>query len=95
MTKGTAICQGADQTEAFRRQRLAQLNPGIDRTELERRYGTVLDSKEIAAVYEVIGFMAPLVVVRRKAGGNIGSMEFQHAPRLYFNWQEDRDDEQR
>ena len=30
--------------------------------------------------------MAPLVVVRRKADGMKGSLEFQHHPRLYFKW---------
>ena len=35
---------------------------------------------------EVIGFMAPLVVVRRKADGVKGSLEFQHQPRFYFNF---------
>lgn len=31
--------------------------------------------------------MAPLVVVRRKADGVKGSLEFQHNPRFYFNFQ--------
>ena len=78
-----------DPTEAFRRLRLAQLNPGVDRAELERRHGKVLDPEELAASFTVIGFMAPYVVVRRRADGKIGSLEFQHEPRLYFNWQED------
>ena len=79
-----------DLTEAFRRQRLAELNPGVDRGELEQRYGTVLDHVELAAAYKVVRFMAPFVIVRRKADGKIGSLEFQHAPRFYFNWQEDQ-----
>ena len=36
--------------------------------------------------FEVIGFLAPLVVVRRRADRVKGSMEFQHMPRLYFNF---------
>lgn len=79
-----------DITEAFRRLRLAELNPGVERGELEQRYGRVLDPKEIAAVYEIMGFISPFVVVRRKADGKVGSMEFQHNPRYYFNWEEDR-----
>ena len=90
MTPGTATaCE--DPTEAFRRLRLAQLNPGIDRTELERRHGKVLDPAELAAEFEVIGFMAPFVAVRRKSDGVVGSLEFQHEPRLYFNWQEENE----
>jgi hypothetical protein len=30
--------------------------------------------------------MAPLVVVERKSDGQVGSLEFTHMPRLYFNW---------
>ena len=78
-----------DHTEAFRRHRLAQLNPGVDRAALERRYGIVLDAKELATSFKVIGFMAPLAVVKRKVDGKVGSLEFQHAPRFYFNWKED------
>lgn len=88
MTPETAaVCE--DRTEAFRRLRLAQLNPGVVRAELEHRHGKVLDPVELAAAFTVVGFAAPLVVVRRKADGVVGSMEFQHEPRLYFNWQED------
>jgi hypothetical protein len=47
------------------------------------------DTAALAAEFEVIGFMAPFVVVRRKADGKKGSMEFTHSPRLYFNFVED------
>jgi hypothetical protein len=40
--------------------------------------------------FEVIGFMAPLVVVRRKADGVKGSLEFQHSPRLYWGFLQDK-----
>jgi hypothetical protein len=33
--------------------------------------------------------MAPFVVVRRKADGRKGSLEFQHHPRFYFNFMPD------
>ncbi len=32
--------------------------------------------------------MAPFVIVRRRADGVKGSLEFQHNPRFYFNWVE-------
>lgn len=38
--------------------------------------------------FEVTGFMAPFCVVRRKADGVKGSVEFAHSPRVYFNFQE-------
>jgi hypothetical protein len=30
------------------------------------------------------------VLVRRKADGKTGALEFTHRPRVYFDWQEDR-----
>jgi hypothetical protein len=77
-----------DVTEAARRERLAEINaePGSRET-LEAQYGQVWDTQQLAQNFEVIGFMAPLVVVRWKADGVKGSLEFQHWPRLYFNWQ--------
>ena len=76
-----------DPTEAIRRERLAEINaePG-SRKALESRYGQVWDTQQLAQDFEVIGFLAPLVVVRRKADGVKGSLEFQHMPRFYFNF---------
>ena len=81
----------ADITEQLRRVRLAVLNaePG-DRQSLEERYGHVWDGSELGRDFEVIGFMAPLVVARRKSDGMRGSLEFQHYPRFYFNWEDDQ-----
>jgi hypothetical protein len=77
-----------DATEAARRARLAEINaaPG-SREALEALYGQVWDTRELARDYEVIGFLAPYVGVKRKADGVRGSLEFQHHPRLYFNFQ--------
>jgi hypothetical protein len=77
-----------DPTEPLRRQRLAKINaePG-GREALEAAHGQVWDTQQLTQDFEVVGFLAPLVVVRRKADGVKGSLEFQHAPRLYFNWQ--------
>ncbi len=76
-----------DPTEEVRRERLAEINaaPG-SRQALEGQYGQVWDTKQLTEDFEVIGFLAPLVVVRRKADGVKGSLEFQHQPRLYFNF---------
>ena len=76
-----------DETEIIRRERLAEINadPG-SREALASEYGQVWDTQELAGEFEVIGFMAPLVVVRRKSDGMKGSLEFQHHPRLYFSF---------
>jgi len=77
-----------DPTEMIRRQRLAEINavPG-SRAALEARYGRVWATDELADEFEVMGFMAPFVVVRRRLDGVKGSLEFQHQPRFYFNFQ--------
>jgi hypothetical protein len=45
-------------------------------------------TEEMARDFEVLGFAAPFVVVRRRSDGARGSLEFTHLPRVYFNWQE-------
>jgi hypothetical protein len=80
----------ADETEPIRRKRLAEINaePG-SREALEAEYGQVWTTTELSEDFEVLGFLAPYVVVRRKADGAQGSLEFQHQPRFYFNFQAD------
>jgi hypothetical protein len=80
-----------DNTEDHRRARLAEINaqPG-SRSELELIYGQVWSTEELARDFEVIGFLAPFVVVRQKSDGVKGSLEFQHCPRWYFNFEPDR-----
>jgi hypothetical protein len=77
-----------DPTESLRRERLAQINavPG-SREALEAEHGQVWDTQELGRDYDVLGFAAPLVVVRRKSDGVRGSLEFQHSPRFYFSFQ--------
>lgn len=76
-----------DETESLRRQRLAEINaePG-SREALEAQHGKVWSTDELREEFEVLGFMAPFVIVRRSNGVK-GSLEFQHNPRFYFNWQ--------
>jgi hypothetical protein len=80
-----------DSTEAARRERLAEINaqPG-SREALEAEHGQVWDTEQLTQEFEVMGFMAPLVVVRRKADGVKGSLEFRHSPRLYWGFVEDK-----
>jgi hypothetical protein len=78
----------SDLTEAIRRERLTEINlvPG-SREALEAKYGQVWSTDELSKDFEAIGFMAPLIVVRRRSDGRKGSLEFQHSPRFYFNFQ--------
>jgi hypothetical protein len=79
-----------DETENYRRARQAQLNYEASlRAPLEAQYGKVWDNIQLRRDFDVIGFMAPLVAVRERATGKKGSLEFQHSPRFYFNWQQD------
>ena len=79
-----------DPTESIRRAQVAAINQAPDeRIELENEYGQVWDTKELAGDYEVMGFMAPYVVVKRRADGVKGSLMFQHSPRYYFCFKAD------
>ena len=81
-----------DETEELRRGRLVAINrtvetndPTTERKRVEALYGRVWDTAQLAEDFEVLGFMAPYIVVRRKSDGKKGSLEFQHNPRFYFN----------
>jgi hypothetical protein len=79
-----------DETEEVRRVLTASTNENpTERAELEHKYGTVWNTEELSRDFEVRGFMAPLVVVKRKLDGKIGSLMFQHSPRYYFSFTED------
>jgi hypothetical protein len=79
------------EVEIARRQRAMELNrdPGSS-SQLEARHGRTWNAEELARDFEVIGFAAPYVVVRRKSDGTMGSLEFQHSPRFYFNFEPDQ-----
>ena len=81
-----------DPTEDIRRQMLAEINvdPG-SREALEAKHGQVWDTGQLQEDYEVIGFAAPMVAVRRKADGQMGSLMFQGSPRFYFGFQPHRE----
>lgn len=79
-----------DLTETIRRELIAEINsePG-SRGYLEAKYGTVYDTSELIKTFEPLGFMAPVIVVRRRTDGVKGSLQFRHSPRLYYNFLED------
>ena len=80
-----------DPTESTRRQLLAEINvaPG-SREHLEHKHGEVWDTSQLQEDFQVTGFIAPLVVVRRKADGVKGSLMFQGSPRFYFGFEPHR-----
>jgi len=75
----------SDPTEAIRREMIASGQPARDAAAADVK----LTTDELREQYEVIGFMAPFVVVKRRSDGVKGSMEFTHNPRFYFNFQPD------
>ena len=91
-----ANCQSneaIDGCEQIRRQSLAAINGAVEsqdpireRQRLEVQHGQVWNTSQLASDFEVLGFLAPYVVVRRKSDGRTGSLEFQHSPRYYFNF---------
>lgn len=46
----------------------------------------VWDGDQLTEQFEVLGFLAPLVIVKRRSDGVKGSMYFSHQPRLYFGF---------
>jgi hypothetical protein len=79
-----------DPTEPIRHAHLAEINAHpAGRDGLEAIYGRAWDPKEFARDFDVLGFMAPYVVVRRKSDGCKGSLAFQHDPRFYFLYRDD------
>jgi len=80
----------ADATETIRRERLVEIDrEKVEREALAARYGQTWDTRQLTAEFEVLGFMAPYVVVQRKSDRRKGSLEFQHSPRVYFNFMAD------
>jgi hypothetical protein len=76
----------SDNTEAARRDMIAAGQPAAD---LAAEKGRTWDTDKLQRDFEVTGFAAPFVVVRRRSDGAVGSLEFTHSPRLYFSWRKD------
>ena len=76
-----------DETEAYRRERVAEINanPG-SREALEAQHGKVWSTEELTKEFIVSGFAAPFVVVTRRSDGQMGLLEFQHSPRFYYGF---------
>lgn len=80
-----------DPTEGIRRFMTQQVNADTSsRDVLEAEYGQVWDTQQLSEDFEVTGFMAPFVVVKRKSDGVVGSLMFRHSPRYYYSFTPDK-----
>jgi hypothetical protein len=76
-----------DETEDIRRQMVAEINTNAGpRAELEAQHGQVWDTSQLQEDFQVVGFLAPVVVVRRRSDGVRGSLMFQNDPRFYYSF---------
>lgn len=71
-----------DPTEDLRRDLQAKVNSGETQPE-----GKTWTPAQLREEFEVEGFMAPFVVVRRKCDGVRGTLTFRHHPRVYFDFE--------
>ena len=79
-----------DETEDIRRKMVAEINTDAQtRSSLEAEHGKVWDTDELCRDFEVLGFLAPFVVVKRLSDARKGSLQFCHSPRFYFSFVED------
>jgi hypothetical protein len=80
----------SDPTETIRRTMVQQINGNAgDRVRLEAQHGQVWDTQQLQADFDVLGFAAPLILVRQKTTGRMGSLFFQHQPRFYWGFSPD------
>ena len=80
----------SDPTETIRRSMVQQINMDAgERERLEAQHGQVWDTTELQADFDVFGFVAPLIVVRQRSTGRMGSLFFQHQPRFYWGFSPD------
>lgn len=64
-------------------------DPDRERIRLGAVFSDVMDTEEVRAQFEVIGFAAPFVRVVRKSDRATGTLVFQHHPRFYFDFHAD------
>ena len=76
----------SDTYDAERKAMIEAGGPQQDLVEEMLVDGPTWTTSEMTAEFEVLGFAAPFVVVRRRDTGERGSLEFVHSPRVYFGW---------
>jgi hypothetical protein len=65
---------------------LATGQPLVD---LKVHEGQTWTTAELQREFEIQGYLAPFVVVKRRSDGAVGALEFTHSPRVYFGWKAD------
>ena len=73
----------ADPTAQARRDMIATGQPAAD---LSADQGQRWTTAELQRDFQALGYAAPFVVVRRRADGQVGTLEFTHSPRTYFGF---------
>ena len=71
-----------DPTEEIRIRLQGEINQGDYPIE-----GETFTTEQLREQFEVLGFQAPFVVVKRKADGVRGTLMFRHHPRIYFGFE--------
>lgn len=62
--------------------------PPRSKTDLEREFGTVWDTQELAHEFVITSIIGNTVVVRRKLDDVVGTLTYQNVPRYYFGFKE-------
>jgi hypothetical protein len=80
----------SDPTENIRRAMVDEINSDTNlETKLAETQEKTWTTLTLTEEFDVLGFMAPFVVVRRKSDGKKGSLQFKHSPRIYYGFVED------
>ena len=80
-----------DPTEGIRRALVSDINAVEGSREYwEEKHGQVWDTDELTKEFSVESFFSPFIMVRRLSDGITGTMMFQHSPRFYFGFKEDK-----
>jgi plasmid stability protein len=74
-----------DETEPTRRILAAVINSSTE-DEVREAAEQTWTTEELTRDFTVLGYSAPVCVVRRKSDGVRGSLMFKHSPRIYFNF---------
>jgi hypothetical protein len=64
----------------------SELGDEIAEIDLALDEGPKLDTEQLQRDFEVMGYATTFVVVRRKSGGQLGTLEYLSWPRTYFGW---------
>lgn len=71
----------SDPTEGIRRAMVKAIN-----SEEMDYEGQTWTTDQLTQEFEVVGFLAPFVMVKHKTTGEKGTLMFKHSPRVYFEW---------